>query len=189
MSDRSDSDDGGAPPAAAHLRDWDEWEDDGGEDEDATRSLFSDTVLPSPEACFAHDAERHGFDIRQFRATVRGGGGRRQRRPFGMLLRLCFWLLQHAAGRTANPTSTHTPSTIPLQLSLDDYGTIRLINYIRKEVAAGADPLALLRSLAAQGPAAAAPPHPWSSDDYLTPHLPDDPLLGYDYDDEAAEEG
>ncbi|KIZ03788.1 hypothetical protein MNEG_4177, partial [Monoraphidium neglectum] len=61
------SDDGAAPPAAADLREWDEWDDDPGED-DATRSLFSDAVLPSPEACFAHDAERHGFDIRQFRA-------------------------------------------------------------------------------------------------------------------------
>lgn len=67
MSDRSDSDGGAA--AAVDLLDWDEWQDDP-EEEDNTRSLFSDTVLPSPEACFAYDAEKHSFDIRVFRAQV-----------------------------------------------------------------------------------------------------------------------
>ncbi|GBF96074.1 arginine N-methyltransferase-like [Raphidocelis subcapitata] len=157
MSD-SDSDSGGAgrcdgggapaaaaaAAAAAALADWQDWDDDPEED-DATRSLFSDAVLPSPEACLAHDAAAHGFDVREFRA----------------------------------------------KLSLDDHGTIRLINFIRSRVAAGADPLPALTAAAAAAAAngAAGAAQPWASDDYLTPVLPDDPLLGYDFDEEAGDEG
>lgn len=73
------------------------------------------------------------------------------------------------------------------QLDLDDYDTIRLINYIRREVAAGVNPLAVLQAEAQKGPGSG--PHPWSSDNYLAPFLEDDPLLGYDYDEHAADEG
>jgi hypothetical protein len=75
-------------------------------------------------------------------------------------------------------------------LSLDDYGTIRVINFIRREVAAGSDPLPALRAAAAAAVAGSrGAPWPWTSDEYLPPVIGDDPLLGYDYDDDAAEEG
>jgi hypothetical protein len=51
---------------------WEEWDDDD-EESDATRSLFSDAVLPSPEAAFEHDARHHNFDIRQFKIEVSEG--------------------------------------------------------------------------------------------------------------------
>jgi hypothetical protein len=87
MSD-SGSDTAGSPTAAgggtaaAGLADWDEWQDDAGDEDDATRSLFDSEMLPTPEAAFAHDAARHGFDVREFRAQVCGrrraaGGSRR----------------------------------------------------------------------------------------------------------------
>ena len=80
--DGSDSDDGPAAAAAAAAAtcggaaaaEWDEWEDDPDED-DATKSLFSDAVLPSPEAALQHDADVHGFDLRAFRTQVRAWGG------------------------------------------------------------------------------------------------------------------
>lgn len=49
---------------------WDEWDGDEEED-DATKSLFSDTVLPNPEAAFAYDGQNHGFDMRQYKYEVR----------------------------------------------------------------------------------------------------------------------
>ena len=72
-SSESGSAAGGAAAAAgpaATLADWQGWSDDPEED-DTTRSLFSDVLLPSPEACFEHDALQHGFDIRAFRAQVK----------------------------------------------------------------------------------------------------------------------
>lgn len=49
-------------------RDWSEWGD--GDDEEATKSLFSDTVLPSAQQALAHDAREHGFDLRRFKTQV-----------------------------------------------------------------------------------------------------------------------
>jgi hypothetical protein len=74
----------------------------------------------------------------------------------------------------------------PAQLSLDDYDTIRLINYIRRAVAGGADPRPALAAAAA---GSATAPRPWASDEFLAPAVEDDPLLGYDFDEDAAEEG
>lgn len=56
---------------------------------------------------------------------------------------------------------------------------MRLINYVRREVAAGRDPLPAVK--AATGPGAAPGPNPWDGDDYLMPVLPEDPLLFHDY--------
>jgi hypothetical protein len=50
---------------------WDEWNESDGADEEATRSLFDDAVLPSVEAAIDHDAKAHGFDIREYRKRVR----------------------------------------------------------------------------------------------------------------------
>lgn len=49
-------------------RDWSEWGD--ADEEDATKSLFSDDVLPSAQQAIIHDAREHGFDLRHFRSQV-----------------------------------------------------------------------------------------------------------------------
>ena len=72
-------------------RDWDEWgegEENGAntnaaaansDDEGETTSLFDNSaVLPSASAALAHDAQKHGFDLLEFRKKVRAAqGGRR----------------------------------------------------------------------------------------------------------------
>jgi hypothetical protein len=65
-----------------------------------------------------------------------------------------------------------------LQRRLDDYDTIRVINFIRREVAAGRDPLPPLVASGQQQQGAAKP---WAGDEFLNPALPDDPLITYDY--------
>ncbi|DBB07799.1 hypothetical protein WJX82_004343 [Trebouxia sp. C0006] len=65
------------------------------------------------------------------------------------------------------------------QKALTDYDTIRCVNFIRSEVAAGNSPLqALLHNSAAQ--------RPWEKDEYMRPVLPDDPLLFYDFDEDVC---
>jgi hypothetical protein len=49
---------------------WDDWTDEEGVNEDATRSLFDDTVHPSVEAAIQYDSKTHGFDITQYRKKV-----------------------------------------------------------------------------------------------------------------------
>lgn len=63
-------DGGGAPAAATATADWGEWSEP--DESDATRSLFSDALLPSPEAALAHDVAHHGFDLVAMRAAVGG---------------------------------------------------------------------------------------------------------------------
>ncbi len=48
-------------------QDWENWEDehDPGAEEEA-QSLFDSSVLPSADAAFGHDLERHAFDLRAF---------------------------------------------------------------------------------------------------------------------------
>jgi protein arginine N-methyltransferase 3 len=79
---------------------------------------------------------------------------------------------------------------IALQRSLDDYDTIKIINFIRAEVAAGRDPLPALVAAPTAAAAAAggsdASAVPWESDSYLQPVLADDPLLTYEYDEGVA---
>lgn len=70
------------------------------------------------------------------------------------------------------------------QVGLDDYSTIRCVNYIRSEVSAKRDPRPALAA-AAQGGAAGGP-KPWDGDQYMKPVLDDDPLLFYEYDDVQA---
>ncbi len=68
-----------------------------------------------------------------------------------------------------------------MQARLDDYSTIRCINFIRSEGAAGRDPRPTLAE------AAAAPSQtgqPWDDDRYLQPVLPEDALLFHDFDDD-----
>jgi hypothetical protein len=69
-----------------------------------------------------------------------------------------------------------------LQRRLDDYDTIRVINFIRREVAAGRDPLPALVASGQQQQEGAA--KPWAGDELLNPTLPDDPLITYDYEEQ-----
>ncbi|GLC40712.1 hypothetical protein PLESTB_000030300 [Pleodorina starrii] len=71
-----------------------------------------------------------------------------------------------------------------IQERLDEYGIIRVINFIRSQVAAGSDPLPLLAAASGGGAAGAAAP--WLDDRYLVPALEDDALLFYDFEDVAA---
>ncbi|GIL79699.1 hypothetical protein Vretimale_12350, partial [Volvox reticuliferus] len=68
-----------------------------------------------------------------------------------------------------------------LQERLDEYGIIRVINYIRSEVAAGRDPRPALAAGGGGGGGAA-----WLDDRYLVPAMEDDALLFYDFEDVAA---
>jgi len=62
-----------------------------------------------------------------------------------------------------------------MQAHLDDYDAIKLINYIRSEVAAGRDPrAAVVDAQTAQCGAA-----PWAAECYLAPALAEDPLITY----------
>lgn len=91
----------------------------------------------------------------------------------------------------SSTSATHQPTTTTKkQLSLDDYGTFRVVNFIRSEVAAGRDPKPALAEAAAagekkEGKAAAAP---WDDDAFLVPVNPEDPLLFYEYEDEEGNE-
>jgi hypothetical protein len=49
---------------------WEDWTDDEGVNEDATRSLFDGTVHPSVDAAVQYDTKTHSFDIIQFRKQV-----------------------------------------------------------------------------------------------------------------------
>ncbi|PSC72845.1 putative arginine N-methyltransferase 3 isoform A [Micractinium conductrix] len=69
------------------------------------------------------------------------------------------------------------------QHDLDQIGTIRLINYIRTAVAAGADPRPALAAAAACDAAV-----PWQDDRYLQPVQMDDELMFHDWEDEEEEE-
>ena len=47
------------------------WDADWGDnDESQCTSLFSNSVLPSVDACCDHDAQQHGFDLRKYCAQV-----------------------------------------------------------------------------------------------------------------------
>ena len=93
---------------------------------------------------------------------------------------------------------THRPTK---QLSLDDYGTFRVVNFIRSEVAAGRDPKPALAEAAAAEKRAVlgegregdgkgrALPLPWDDDAFLVPVDPEDPLLFYEYDDDDDADG
>jgi hypothetical protein len=64
------------------------------------------------------------------------------------------------------------------QLALDDFGSIKCINFIRSEVQHGRSPLQLLQQLGREGP------FPWADDRFMLPVLPDDPLAMYEFDEE-----
>lgn len=64
---------------------------------------------------------------------------------------------------------------------MDHYDTLRVINWIRGEVAAGHNPRSAL--------GATSTPAPWANDRFLTPVLPDDELLFHDWEEEDADAG
>ena len=141
-------------------RDWSEWGD--GDDDEATKSLFSDNILPSAQQAIAHDAREHGFDLRHFKSQVR-----------------CHRLSVFRSTLQISPEYESKPVLCcSEQNKLSDYDTIRCINYIRTEVAAGRLSLEALNDQTSSE-------RPWQKDEYMHPVLPDDPLLFYDFDDEA----
>lgn len=71
--------------------------------------------------------------------------------------------------------------SLDTQAHLDDYNTIRCINYIRSEVAAARDPRPHLAAAVGADPGASGNP-PWDADTYMRPVLPEDPLLFHEYD-------
>jgi hypothetical protein len=73
-----------------------------------------------------------------------------------------------------------------LQRRLDDYDTIRVINFIRSEIAAGRDPLPALVASGQQQQQQGAP-KPWAGVEWLNPVLPDDPLITYDYEEQQQQ--
>jgi hypothetical protein len=78
-------------------------------------------------------------------------------------------------------TTLETIKHVTSQAALDDYGTIKCINFIRIEVRDGRDPLPALTAAVGQTD------KPWDDDKYLQPVLEDDGLLFHDFDDEDNE--
>ena len=78
--------------------------------------------------------------------------------------------------------STAAASVCPVlaQRGLREYDVIACINFIRAEVAAGRDPRPAVARAGRDAPV------PWSGERYLKPVLPNDPLLAYDWEDEAG---
>jgi len=96
----------------------------------------------------------------------------------------------------AHDASAHAFDLIALRraLRLGDHGTFQLINWVRTEVGAGRDPRPAVRAAAAAaagggGGRAASSAVPWADARFLVPHLADDALLCYDYDEEDDEGG
>lgn len=71
-----------------------------------------------------------------------------------------------------------------LQTAASEYDTLKVINYIRTEVAAGRDPKP---ALAASTPSDASVP--WQDDSFLRPVLDNDELLFHDWEAEGIQEG
>jgi hypothetical protein len=66
-------------------------------------------------------------------------------------------------------------SAVFLQAGLDDYGAIKVVNYIRANVQQGKDPRADLAA------ALHTADKPWDHERYLIPVLQDDGLLCHDF--------
>ena len=62
------------------------------------------------------------------------------------------------------------------QKRLDEYGVIRVVNFIRSEVAALRDPRGALNG----------EDQPWAGDQFLQSVLPDDALLMHDFDEDEG---
>lgn len=152
-----------ADAASDDERDWSEWGD--GDAEEVTKSLFSDSTLPSAQQALDHDAREHGFDLRHFRSQV------------WFLRPSCAWVSVTAGFPV--PKSHYTLCCFD-QKGLSDYDTIRCINYIRTEVAAGRLSVEALNGQTSDE-------HPWQKDQYMHPAIPDDPLLFYDFDEADME--
>lgn len=145
---------------------WDDWESDEGT---GFQSLFEEARFQSLEEVLQHDQQQHSFSLRQYRAQV-GWVGRRVDRS----CRMCA--AAHlgcpcSAGLVPRPFCCSSPATHPcipnspqcaLQHGLDQLGTIRLVNFIRVQAAAGLDPRPALAGLAPGSGAA-----PWLDDRYL----------------------
>lgn len=167
----SNDEDSGSDVNEGDWADWRSQDDDG---EEATCSLFDGAVLPSPDAALDYDASTHSFDLRQFRIQV-------QDPSHPMHARTCHLPAQARTWAGVQGRMGAETRHCWRQAGLDDYSTIRCVNYIRSEVSAQRDPRPSLAA-AAQS-AAAGSPQPWDGDQYMKPVLADDPLLFYEYDD------
>lgn len=150
---------------------WDDWDSDEGA---GFKSLFNDARFESLEEVLEHDAAQHAFNLRQYRAQVGGGGRRSGERGEGGAAAVQVWcsssplpptpLARHPSLCSSSRAPPCCPSAaLPgLQHGLDQVGTIRLVNFIRVQAAAGLDPRPALAA-AAPGSSAA----PWLDDRYL----------------------
>lgn len=71
-------------------------------------------------------------------------------------------------------------TTFACQVQLDEYETIKLVNYIRKEVREGRDPRPALGAFS--GAVSGAP---WAAEEFLIPVLIGDPLMFFEFEDDA----
>lgn len=165
---------------SADAGEYDEWSDDG--EDGQAQSLFSPEVLPDSAAAIAHDACSHDFDLAKFRLQARHAP------PIPCLT----WGVAEQTGYAPLSTATASPSppfemfgvAAPLfmprmmlpQKRLDEYGVIRVVNYIRSEVAAGREPRGAL----------SGEHQPWAGDKFLQPVLANDALLMHDFDEDEG---
>jgi hypothetical protein len=140
-----------------------------GDDETATtKCLFTDRVFSSVSDCLFHARESYGLDLMQARM------------PPGRTLpsRICpANSTRVLASRRPLPLEASLPLQVARTLRLDTYGCISLVNFIRRSMAApDANAEAVAQAIA--GCDVSAPQSwPWRDEMYLTPALPDDPLL------------
>ena len=87
-------------------------------------------------------------------------------------------IFDSAAECLAHALSEHSLdlAAVVAELRLDIYGRVKLVNYVRRGIAAGTSPSAIVATVhAARADGATA--RPWDDDEYLKPVVPDDPLL------------
>lgn len=182
-TDSSSEQDIAEGPIGGADEDWEDWQgsEEGDDDGEPSHSLFEPSaVLPSPEAAFAYDKKKHGFDVRQYAVQVNPSCMLGAEHPCKVVPPM---MPVDPLPAFSPLPSTHTCAcTHTMQAQLDDYDVLRVINFIRAQVKAGQDPMPALRAHAAT-PAASRPLAPWADDSFLVPVLEMDALLCYDYED------
>ncbi len=174
-----------ASAADAHEEEeesWEDWQAGEGEDEDATKSLFDDTVLPSVEAALEYDARTYGFDLLRLRSEVTCASCSVLGAYVAVLHTIALLpdVTDCRMGHFGRRTAADSLWPMPAQRGMREYDVIACINFIRAEVAAGQDPRPAVARAGRGAPA------PWSGERFLQPALPNDPLLAYDWEDEAG---
>ena len=137
---------------------WEDWEAQSGDEAEGepVQSLFCSARLPSAKAALDYDATNFGLDFRLYRQHVQP------------------WLQTMAP--ILQVRCVHRAKGILLvQAKLGVLETIRCINYLRFEVMRDRNPLSALVA------AVASDDRPWADNMYLTPTLPDDGLLFYNW--------